>query len=351
MNWSAIRALGTGIWRGFVRDRTALFFTIFFPLMFLIVFAGIFGDGGTSARPTVAVIGSGSVIDHLPSEVLKVEHAATEAAALKRVRDGDIAALITQKGDAVTLRYAASDAVRSATVRGIVASVVDQANLLEAGKTPRYSVMGSQVEDQSLSAIEFFTPGILGWAISVAGVFGAALTLVDWRNKGVMRRLRLAPVRVGEIGAARVAVSILIAIVQTVIFLAVGIGLFGLRPSGAWWMAFPIVIVGTFAFLAIGLLVGAVAKTVEAASAMANLVVLPMAFLSGSFFPIGSAPGWLQVIANALPLKHLNHALTDVMVRGKGAASALPELGILLAFAVVIGLLATRPRVFRWDDT
>jgi ABC-2 type transport system permease protein len=350
MNWRAIRALGGGIWRGFIRDRTALFFTILFPLMFLIVFAGIFGGADTSPRPTVVVVGTGAVVDRLPAAALKVEQVADEDAALKRVRDGDAAAFLTQQGDTLTLRYAASDAVRSATVQGIVAAVVDRANVAEAGGAPRYSVRASQVEDESLSVIEFYTPGILGWAISVAGVFGAALTLVEWRNKGVMRRLRLAPVRVGEIGTARVGVSIIVAIVQTVIFLAVGIGLFGLRPSGAWWMAFPIVIVGTLAFLAIGLLVGAVAKTVEAASAMANLVVLPMAFLSGSFFPIDSAPSWVQGIANALPLKHLNHALTDVMVRGQGAASALPEVGILLAFAVVIGVVATRPRVFRWDD-
>ena len=54
-----------------------------------------------------------------------------------------------------------------------------------------------------------------------------------------------------------------------------------------------------------------------------------MAFLSGSFFPLDGAPGWLRTLSEVLPLKHMNQAMLDVMVRGKGPASVLPELGIL----------------------
>jgi ABC-2 type transport system permease protein len=82
---------------------------------------------------------------------------------------------------------------------------------------------------------------------------------------------------------------------------------------------------GTLAFLAIGLLAGAVAKTAEAASAIANLVVLPMAFLSGAFFPLENSPGRLKL----LPLKHL-------------------AIGILLGFTVVVTGAAAL--LFQWDD-
>jgi ABC-2 type transport system permease protein len=69
-------------------------------------------------------------------------------------------------------------------------------------------------------------------------------------------------------------------------------------------MVIPLVIVGTLAFLAIGLLAGAAAKTPEAASAIANLIVLPMAFLSGAFFPLDVTPAWIRTISNVFPLKH-----------------------------------------------
>ena len=217
-----------------------------------------------------------------------------------------------------------------------------------AGAPARYALSAQRVEDDSLSAIEFYTPGILGWAISVGAVFAAALTLVNWREKGILRQLRLAPVTVGEIGLARVLVSVGVAIVQLVVFFAVGIGIYGLRLSGAWWMALPLVVAGTLAFLAVGLLVGGLVKTVDAASAVANLVVLPMAFLSGAFFPVDAAPGWLQLVAKLMPLRYLLEGLKDVTVRGLGASAALPELGILLAFAAVVGAIGTR--VFRWDS-
>jgi ABC-2 type transport system permease protein len=113
-------------------------------------------------------------------------------------------------------------------------------------------------------------------------------------------------------------------------------------------MAIPLVLAGTLAFLSIGLLAGAKAKSMDAASAIANLVTVPMAFLSGSFFPIDSAPGWVQAVSKVLPLRHLNDGMLDVMVRGRGPVSVLPEIGILVAFAVVLGAIAAR--IFRWDD-
>lgn len=122
----------------------------------------------------------------------------------------------------------------------------------------------------------------------------------------------------------------------------------GLQLSGAWWMALPLVLVGTLAFLAIGLLAGAVSKTPEAATAVANLIVLPMAFLSGAFFPLESSPGWLRAVSDILPLKHLVEAMQGVMVRGESPASALPAIAILLGFTVVVSALAIR--MFRWDD-
>jgi ABC-2 type transport system permease protein len=112
-------------------------------------------------------------------------------------------------------------------------------------------------------------------------------------------------------------------------------------------MAIPIVVVATLCFMAIGLLAGAIAKSTEGAVNMANFFVLPMAFLSGSFFPLDAAPTWLQRMSDVLPLKHFNEGMLDVMVRGEGPSAALLPIGILAAFAVVVTLLAAR--LFRWD--
>jgi ABC-2 type transport system permease protein len=80
---------------------------------------------------------------------------------------------------------------------------------------------------------------------------------------------------------------------------------------------------------------------------MANFIVLPMAFLSGSFFPLDGAPGWLQAVSQALPLRHLNEGMLDVMVRGDGPSAAWAPMGILLGFTLVLAGLAAR--LFRWE--
>ena len=104
----------------------------------------------------------------------------------------------------------------------------------------------------------------------------------------------------------------------------------------------------TLAFMAIGLIAGAVSKTAEAASGIVNVIILPMAFLSGSFIPLDQAPSWLQSISRVLPLGQLNEGLLDTMVRGEGPSFALLPMAILLGFALVFGLIAAR--LFRWED-
>ena len=106
-------------------------------------------------------------------------------------------------------------------------------------------------------------------------------------------------------------------------------------------------IAGTLAFLAVGLLIGSIARTEEAASAAVNLIVLPMAFLSGVFFPIDDMPGWVQGVASFMPMRHLSTGLLDVLVRDATVGAILVPLAVLLGFAAVVTLVATR--VFTWD--
>jgi ABC-2 type transport system permease protein len=334
--------------RGFLRDRTALFFTFFFPLMFLIVFGLIFNNA-SSSKTTIGIVGGGAIVKSLPQTVVDPKAYPDADAALAAVRSGDIPAVVVEQGDTVTLRYAASDQVKAATVQGLVRAVVDAANVEATGQPPRFTLTAEQVEDTSLKPIQYLTPGILSWGIATSAAFGAALTLVSWRRKQLLRRVRLSPAPVWTVVGARVGVSLLVAGVQAVVF--VGLAMtppFGLRLAGQWWPAILLLIAGTLAFLSIGLFVGAVARTEEAASAIANFIVLPMAFLSGTFFDISAAPGWLQAVSQIFPLRWMNQGMLDVLVRGKTAEAVLVPTGVLLVFAVVVSALAAR--LFRWDD-
>jgi ABC-2 type transport system permease protein len=147
---------------------------------------------------------------------------------------------------------------------------------------------------------------------------------------------------------ARVGISLAVALVQLAVFLAIATTpYFGLRLSADWWMAVPVVICGTLAFLSIGLLVGSVTTSQQAATAVANIIILPMAFLGGAFVPLDFAPAWIKDVSYAMPLRYLVTGMQNVMARGEGPAAALPAIGILLGLTAVLTFAAVR--LFRWD--
>lgn len=359
MNLIAFRALSIAIVKGFLRDKGAVFFAIIFPLMFLVLFGAIFNDQSQSKVDLVQV-GDVALVDEMPAEAQQafkdtfdVEHSDDLAAAIRKVRKGDADVAIEMKGDTLIAHYTQTDQVKAAITQGALQAFVDGTNVAllaqDAGQAPRFSLQADRVEDDSLSTIQFVTPGLLGWAIAMSASFGAAATLQGWRQTKLIRRLQLAPVSTRTVVGARVSVTIGIALVQMAIFIGLGAAAFGLTLSGSWWMAIPLVVVGTLCFMAVGLLAGAITKTAEGAVNAANFMVLPMAFLSGSFFPLDGAPHWLQVVSQALPLRHLNDGMLDVMVRGEGPGTALAPMGILAGFAIVVTLTAAR--LFRWETT
>ncbi len=301
---TAFWSLSVAIFKGFVRDRQAVFFSIFFPLMFLVLFGGVFSDQSQSEIDVVQV-GDVALIDNLPAQAkaafddaFAVEESDDLDAALEDVRAGDDTLAIEQRGNEVVVHYSDADRVQAAVAQGTLQAFVQSANLAATGEPPRYSYSSQRVEDESLQTIQFVTPGLLGWAIATSATFGAAATLTGWRSNKLLRRLRLAPVSTRTVVAARIGVTVAIALVQMVIFVGLAIAAFGLRLSGSWWMSVPLLICGTLSFMALGLLAGAIAKTVEGATSLANIFVLPMAFLSGSFFPLDDAPRWLDVVSH-----------------------------------------------------
>ena len=353
MKLMAFRSLSRAMLRGFLRDRTALIFTILLPLLFLALFGSLYKNASTP-KLTVLKVGQVSLLSQANirqglGKVLTVTQAPSLSAALSDVRKGNYDAAVQQQGRTLTVHYSIADQTTASIVQTVFSSIVQQADQSSARSSGGLQLQTKQVEDASLKPIQYLTPGLLGWAIASGATFGAAITLVNWRHNKLLRRLRLAPVSIGSVVFARVGVSLLVALVQLFVFLLVATTpYFGLKLTASWWMAIPVLFCGTLAFMSIGLLVGSFAKTQQAATAIANLIVLPMAFLGGAFIPLDFAPSWIREVSYAIPLRYLVTGMQDVMARGEGPAAALPAIGLLLALTAVLCLIAVR--VFRWDE-
>jgi ABC-2 type transport system permease protein len=355
MRGQGFATLSRAMFLGFVRDRSALIFSILLPVLFLVFFGSIYKNA-SAAKISVIEVGNVSVLAqaqaHEPAalaKVITITKSNSLPAALTAVRTGTAAAAVLQRGNTLIVRYSIADQTQAGLVNTILSSIVQDANLAAASQPPRFTLAASQVEDKRLKSIQYFTPGLLGWALASGAAFGAAITLVSWRKDKLLRRLRLAPISTGSIVAARIGIAVAIGLVQMALFLGIAtLPYFGLKLTSAWWMTIPLVVCGILAFMSIGLLIGAFAKTQQAATSIANLIILPMAFLGGAFIPLDFAPAWVRDASYVMPLRYLVTGMQDVMARGEGPAAALPAIGILLGFTAVVSLVAVR--VFRWDD-
>jgi ABC-2 type transport system permease protein len=349
MNVRRIAAVVGASLRMFLRDRPAFFFTFAFPIMFIVLFGLIFGGSGAS-RPSVDIVGTGPVRQALErSGAVDLTSQPDEARALKRVRDGDAPAAVILNGKEARLIYSKTSDVEAPIVIGIVRGVVDDFNLRAVHAQPTMSFVSEPVEAESLDYVDLLVPGLLAMAIAQSAAFGVAFSLVAWRQRGMLRRLRLTPLPLREFATARVIYHLMIALVQAVILLTVGRLLFGVHIIGSLVALVPLVLVGGVAFIALGMCIGGRANTTDATAALSNLIVLPMTFLGGVFFPLDSAPGPIRVIAHFLPLTYLVQGLQDVAVRGHSFVSTLPDLGVLALFAAVFSALALR--LFSWQTT
>ncbi len=269
-------------------------------------------------------IAAAALVPQLGSDVASEVHAASE------VLDSLLAADAKEVATAVFARLTGGDAEE------------------EAVRAKYFDFLRAKVLPVVVKAPEETRDALEQHVVSLVKNALVDVTTAEFRKYlGLLRRLQLAPVSTRTVVSARVAVTLGIALVQMAIFLGLAAAAFGLQLSGAWWAAVPLLVVGTLCFMAVGLLAGALARTTEGAVNAANFMVLPMAFLSGSFFPLDGAPTWLQRLSDLLPLKHLNEGMLDVMVRGEGASAALAPMAVLAGFAVVITLLAAR--LFRWE--
>ncbi|WP_100448348.1 ABC transporter permease [Glycomyces xiaoerkulensis] len=336
---------------GWLRDRSQVFFTILLPLMFMVLLSSVFGSTDSTV-PRVLEVGEAPVLDRAEAGEFEIEPAASLDEALTRLEDGEADAAVVQDGQSVTIHHSQANSTAGAIALGKLSALVDRANVdrlsAAAPGEPVLEIDTAAAEGTETRPIQYLAPGILAWGIAISGVFGAAGTIVDWKRDKLMRRLRLTPASVGNFVGAKISVNLAVALVQTAVFLAVAALLFGLELSSWTWFAAPLVLTGTLAFLAIGVVIGGIAKTGPGAAGLSNLVTMPMAFVSGAFWPLALSPDWVQAMSYLSPMRYLNEALQQVVVYGDSPAAVLPQVGILAAFAAAVALIAWR--TFRFDE-
>ncbi len=363
----ALSALSIANLRSFLRDRAALFWTLAFPVVFVVLFGTIFSGGGSDYRlgwvdqdgsPPAAALRA-AFVENAPVELTDGTFEESRA----RMLDGDLdGILVIPRGlstviDAVTAGQTPdpiavtviTDPSRSNTalaVQQIATGLVMGANLQLSGASPLLTVTPESLQTNRLNSVSFFVPSILAMALMQLGVF-AAIPLVQQREKLILKRLNATPLPRWTLVGSNVVVRLLIAAAQAVIIIGIGIAVLGVEVIGNWPLIAGFVVLGALTFTSVGYVIASFARTEEAATGLTSVVQFPLMFLSGIFFPLEVMPEWLRGVATFLPLTYLGDALRQTMVGGTPFAPLGLDALILAGWLAVT--LAISARFFRWQ--
>lgn len=361
---SALLALTGANIKSYVRDRAALFWTLAFPLVFIVLFGLIFTTGSNTrltlgwvdGTPSAASADLKALFVAQPGVTL-VE--TTRDDAMSRMTVGTVDAVIavpddydealtsSTSGGAPSRVEVFTDASRpqlAGAVQSVVGNVLGIVNL--GGKPPLVVADGQTIQTENLNAISYFVPSMLGLSVMQVGIF-AAIPLVADREKGILKRLAATPLRRWQLVGSNVLMRLFIALVQTLIIVAVGSIGFGVAIVGSMVLAFAFVVLGALTFLALGYVIASFAGTEDAANGMTSMIQFPMMFLSGAFFQIDQMPTFLQAVARLIPLTYLADALRQVMTGGAPFAPLYVCALVLLGWLVVCFGIASLK--FRWQ--
>lgn len=343
-----------------LRDRQAIVFSLFFPIAFMVAF-GI--SGSTASDPFELGVVNGSQGElanrfvHTLNEdsLFNVTEGSEEQlrAALIEGESKMVLILPAQFQDADIANELRLLVDRSQTRQlGLILPVFEKALVKverELRETqPLFSLSIEDVKARSQSYLDFLMPGLLAFTLMQISISGSGFNLVEYRRKGILKRLFVTPVQPRDFIMGLVIARLLLCLVQLSVLLGVAVLVLDVKVAGDLVSLYSVVVLGTVIFLSLGFCLGSIAKTQQAILAIGNLFIFPQMFLSGIFLPIDSLPDLIQPVARILPLSFVANSLREISNNGLSLLEILPQLAGLGVWLVIGFLLATR--LFVWKE-
>jgi len=188
--------------------------------------------------------------------------------------------------------------------------------------------------------------GLFGYGAANTAFAGLAIILVGRREAGVLKRLRSTPLPPATYIAAVLLSTLVVFALQAVALVVLGTFAFDASLPANWLGFAGAIVLGVACFAGLGVGAASLIRSAEGVSAVVNVIVLPMAFLSGSFGPTQNLPGFLEVVADVLPLTYFLDIVNGVYLDGESLHADPTALAFVAAWGVV-GLAIARRR-FGW---
>ena len=351
--------------RRFFRDPTALFFTLLFPLLFLLVFGSLFrGDGDLRFQVAIrddsqSVFAEQFVKQLSESDRIEMREVDSLDRAKELMGSGDVDSILELSSSfgepnesgipsgTLVVYYDEGSPQTGMTVASVMEDILGDVNLKLTSVEMPFSVVQRSTATANLTQFDYVFAGLLGFSMLSLGIFGLANQIPADKKNGTLRRIRATPFRSSQVIVGTMIYYGAVGMLSLILMIIAGLTIFQFDMRGDWLQVGAVMVLGLMLMLGFGLLVGGWAKNENQSSIVANVVAFPMMFLSGVFFPRFLMPEWLQGITDYLPLTPIIDSLRMIMTEGKTLLDLGPELAVIVGWIAVVYLAAIK--LFRWE--
>lgn len=348
------------------RDKVAIFFVFVFPLIFLFIFGSIFsGDKGISFK--VAILNqsqsefAGKFTDEAKNNKVfdvdkeittidqakeKMNRAQLDATIILPAGFGDVSNGKYPSGQAEVL-YDQSNEQAGQALNAVMTGIFKEVNQSFVPTEAPFTVKTVSTATKGLSQFDYTFSGILGFTLLSLGIFGPTTVFPRLKQRGVLRRYHTTTLKVWQYFTGNVISNSVIGLLAVAIMFISAVVVFDLNMRGSYLALGAVVLLGTILLFGIGLSLGGWAKNENQAAPLAQLITLPMMFLSGVFFPTFLMPDILQSITRFIPLTPIIESSRLIITENKSLLDLGPQMAIMIGWTVAVYAIAFR--VFRWE--
>ena len=343
----------------FIRDKGALFWSLFFPFLIIGVF-GLF-DFANMGNNNIGIVYSEETqayaeqVESIFSEGDRYKfHTGSLEEELNSLENDDrlvvLEFTLNEEGKLTVNSYVGKENEQSGEVFTLVTEkVLTDISLQQQDIDPIFEVNQEVVNTNDLRFIDYMVPGVIALAIMQGALFGVIGAIVVNREKGVLKRIFATPLNKSVYLISNIIARTIISLGQILVILIVSYLVFQITIVGSVIQVVLLASLGSLTFLALAILLSGFSKTAEAARAMVMPVQMLFMFTGGVYFSRSVLPDWLYDISSYFPLTYLADILRDTMVKGATLTDQTIQAGIIGLTVWLIVLVLLSIKTFKWE--
>ncbi len=349
-----------------LRDPVTLIVLFAIPVLLLVLFGAFIGGGDGNMTLKVAVVNNSQerfaqqFADQLQKiEVLKIDEETTALDnAAEKLKQGQVDGVIElpngfgalQNGrpsGVVQISANARDQSSAEILTAVMSSVAERSNAAITGTEAPVRVERSTIDGMATKPVDVLYPMFTAMAIMMVGIFAVGSVIPSDKKTGILRRMRVTPLRnsqfIGGMVLAYIGISALVVVVMT----AIAMLLFNMEMRGDWVSFGVLALLGSILMIAIGVMIGGWAKNTTQSDIYGQIIFIASLAFSGLWLPRAMMPEWLRDITAYLPLTPLIEGMERIVVEGMTILEIGFQLAVIAGWFVVVFIVAAK--TFKWE--